>query len=69
MAASLYAVHVGVPVWRGQPERGAHLPEVWQVTAADFDQACAEAFAVHCLRLDIDDALEIAAEYQISPTD
>jgi len=42
---------------------------VWQVTAADFDQACAEAFAVHCLRLDIDDALEIAAEYQISPTD
>ena len=35
------------------------------MTAAEFNQACAEAFAVHCLRLDLDDALEVAAEYQI----
>lgn len=33
------------------------------MTAAEYGQSLAEAFAVHCLRLDLDDALEIAAEY------
>jgi hypothetical protein len=33
------------------------------MTAAEYGAACAEAFAVHCLRLDLDDALEIAAGY------
>jgi hypothetical protein len=31
------------------------------MTAAEFNQACAESFAVHCLLLDIDDALAEAA--------
>lgn len=33
-----------------------------------FNLACAEAFAVHCVRLDVDDALELAAEYQLTTT-
>jgi hypothetical protein len=34
------------------------------LTPADqFNLACAQAFAAHCLRLDLDDALEIAAGY------
>lgn len=38
------------------------------MSASDrFNLACAEAFAVHCLRLDLDDALEVAAEFQITP--
>lgn len=37
------------------------------MTAADFNQACAEAFACHVLRLELDDVLEIAAEYQLTP--
>jgi hypothetical protein len=36
--------------------------------AAAFDLACAEAFACHVLRLDLDDALEVAAGYQLTPT-
>ena len=36
------------------------------MTASDrFNLACAEAFATHCLRLDCDDALEVAAAFQI----
>lgn len=34
------------------------------MTASEFNDACAEAFAVHVLRLDLDDALEVAAEFQ-----
>ncbi|WP_170223463.1 hypothetical protein [Nonomuraea turkmeniaca] len=33
------------------------------MTAADFNDRCAEAFACHALRLEVDDALEIAAEF------
>jgi hypothetical protein len=37
------------------------------MTASErFNLACAETFATHCLRLDLDDALEIAAEFQIA---
>lgn len=37
------------------------------MSASDrFNLSCAEAFACHVLRLDLDDALEIAAGFQIN---
>ncbi|MFD9948149.1 hypothetical protein ACFWYW_19760 [Nonomuraea sp. NPDC059023] len=38
------------------------------MTAAElFNERCAEAFACHALRLDVDDALELAASFQLTP--
>lgn len=36
------------------------------MTAAEFNEKCATAFAVHCIRQDLDDALEMAAEFLIA---
>ena len=35
------------------------------MSPAEFSQACAEKFVAHCVCLDLDDALEDAAAYQL----